>query len=106
MLKNILLSLFGKAYFKWEGRQTIKEQRYFTLLDIQVGEDSIEELTEAIAKVEGQLADETFNSTPKKALRAQADGLTEQLKQVTNKLVEHKQKLLNLDYKIELFNRL
>ena len=104
-MKNLLIWLFGKAYMRWEGRQGIKEQMFLMRLNIEVAQDSFKELNRQIGELkEEQRAYDSHNKRYRE-LAGQIDGLEEQRKQAETKLTEHRQMLVNLDYKMALLKR-
>ncbi len=103
--RNLTLALFGKSFYKFEGRQFIKEQKYLVALDIIVAKDGIDDATTKIAEIQAQLK-ETEDRKLRKPLEAQIDSYEQTLIQLRNKLVGHHQKLENLVYKKTLLKRL
>jgi len=105
-MRKLLLALFGKLFFKLDGKIEIKEQALFTQLNILVAEDSIKELEAQIAAQQSVLDANVHPRDEQEDLANKIADLQDQVKKIQAALAQHKQTLVNLDYKKQLLNRL
>lgn len=68
MFEQFLIAVFGKTFFKWQGRQEIKKQELFKQLDVLVGEDSVDQITREIRQLESDIDAERYGGKELKDL--------------------------------------
>ena len=105
-MKTFLIAIFGKYFFRWQGKQEIKEQVLFTKLSIFVAQDSVKELGAQIAQNQSVLDTKAQPPDVQEDLANKIADLKGELEKITNKIAEYQQTLINLKYKSDLLNRL
>jgi small-conductance mechanosensitive channel len=106
VFEYLYLTIFGKAFFKWQGRQETKKQILFKKLDILVGEDSLKELQGQIDEITGKIDRGEYSDVELKNVQLKLEDLNDMLAKTHAKLEEHQTMLNNHNYKLELLRRL